>query len=79
MKIEFYGKIANSFDQPVDISLPEEGMSVSALRTRLANQFDVHDMRQSFIRAVVNDAFVSETHVVAPGDTMAFFSPVSGG
>lgn len=79
MKIEFYGKIAVAFEGSPEVSLPEEGMRVLSLRNHLSTKYDVEELRSSFIRAVVNDEFVREDHLVRPGDSVAFLSPVSGG
>lgn len=45
----------------------------------LASRFNVDAVLHRAVRAAVNNEFVPESHVIRPGDTVEFLSPVSGG
>jgi len=79
MKIGFYGQIERPFGGPAEISVPEAGMSVAALRRLLAERYEADAILERTVRAAVNDEIVLETHIVYPVDTVEFMSPVSGG
>lgn len=72
-KIAFYGKLADMIGREVELALPAGGCTIAALRAR----FDGLD--RATVRACVNDATVSEDHVVMPGDRVDFLPPLSGG
>lgn len=80
MKIRFYGRLGELVGREIDVDIAGEGMSVAALRERLAAQFPAASAdigRRS--RACVADAIVGEGHLLAAGDTVEFFPPLSGG
>lgn len=79
MKIGFYGKIENPFGGPAEITVPDEGVSVAALRRLLAERYEAEAILERTVRAAVNDEIVLEAHIVYPVDTVEFMSPVSGG
>ena len=79
MSIGFYGQIAALFGGRAELEVPELGLPVYGLRAMLAGRYDVDAVLQRSMRAAVNDEVVAETHVVRPGDTVEFMSPVSGG
>jgi molybdopterin synthase sulfur carrier subunit len=79
MQIEFYGRIAASFGGAAQVEIPEAGLPVSGLKALLASRFNVDAVLHRTVRAAVNNEFVPESHVVVPGDTVEFLSPVSGG
>ncbi|KJS26475.1 MAG: hypothetical protein VR75_07050 [Hyphomonadaceae bacterium BRH_c29] len=79
MKVGFYGQIERPFGGPAEISVPEVGMSVAALRRLLAGRYEAEAILERTVRAAVNDEIVLETHIVYPVDTVEFMSPVSGG
>lgn len=79
MQIEFYGRIAASFGGAAQVEIPEAGLPVSGLKALLASRFNVDAVLHRTVRAAVNNEFVTESHVIRPGDTVEFLSPVSGG
>lgn len=79
MKIGFYGQIERPFGGPADVMVPEEGVTVTALRRLLAESYDADAIMERSVRAAVNDEIVPDTHIVYPRDTVDFLSPVSGG
>ncbi|MCP5432668.1 MAG: MoaD/ThiS family protein [Alphaproteobacteria bacterium] len=79
MKIGFYGQIKRPFGGAAEVTAPNEGVTVTALRRLLAERYEDEAILERSVRAVVNDEIVPETHVVFPVDTVEFMSPVSGG
>ena len=79
MKVGFYGQIATPFCGQADVSVPAEGLTVTGLRSLLAEAFETDAILERSVRAAVNDEIVPDTHTVFPGDTVEFLSPVSGG
>jgi len=79
VKIGFYGQIERPFGGPADVPVPDEGVTVSALRRLLAERYEAEAILERSVRAVVNDEIVLDTHIIYPGDTVEFLSPVSGG
>lgn len=79
MKIGFYGQIKQPFGGAAEVTVPNEGVTVTALRRLLAERYEDEAILERSVRAVVNDEIVPETHVVFPVDTVEFMSPVSGG
>ncbi len=79
MKIGFYGQIKQPFGGAAEVTVPNEGVTVTALRRLLAERFEADAILERSVRAAVNDEIVPETHVVFPVDTVEFMSPVSGG
>lgn len=79
MKIGFYGQIDRHFGGPAEIALPDEGVTVTALRQLLARRYEAEAILQPSVRAAVNDEIVADTRMVYPQDTVDFMSPLSGG
>lgn len=79
MKIGFYGQIERPFGGPADVTVPDEGVTVTALRRLLAERYQAEAILEISVRAAVNDEIVPDTHIVYPRDVVAFLSPVSGG
>ncbi len=79
MKIGFYGQIERPFAGPADVAVPDQGITVTALRQLLAQRYDAAAILDRSVRAAVNDEIVLDTHTVYPHDTVEFMSPVSGG
>jgi len=79
MKIGFYGQIERPFGGPADVTVPDEGVTVTALRRLLAVRYEAEVILERSVRAAVNDEIVLDIHIVYPRDTVEFMSPVSGG
>ncbi|MFS0783056.1 MoaD/ThiS family protein [Bacillus sp. 1P06AnD] len=54
------------------------GLSVSGLKSQLADRLNVKDELASVMTAV-NEEFVDDAYVLEKGDVVAFIPPVSGG
>ena len=80
MKVLFYGRLADLLGSELDVSA-SLGCSVAELRERIADQHPAAAaaLRNTRVRACIDDTIVSETHRVAPGGQVEFFPPVSGG
>jgi len=80
MYIAFHGRLADLFGREID--LPVDGpCTVAELKTRLAagrpEAAELVENRR--VRACVGDALVADSRIVAPGDSVEFLAPVSGG
>jgi molybdopterin converting factor small subunit len=71
MRITFFGRLADSFGRTVELDAPA-GSTIADLRRRLA-------LTDRLVRACVGDTLVDEDFVVAPGQEVEFWPPVSGG
>lgn len=80
MEILFYGRLATAVGERVDIELPT-GQSVRELREALAERYPeiAEQLRSRRVRACIGDSIVQDTYLVAPGERIEFFPPVSGG
>lgn len=79
MKVEFYGQIERTFGGAAEVAVPAEGLTVTALRRRLADQYQADAVLDRSVRAAVNDEIVVDARRVFPSDTVEFLSPLSGG
>jgi len=61
-----------------EVELPE-GSSVADLRRALSENFKTLSPALATIRVAVNQTFVEDDTVLAPGDEVALIPPVSGG
>lgn len=80
MHIAFHGRLADLFGREID--LPVDGpCTVAELKHRLAaGRPDASDLVENRrVRACVGDALVPDSRIVAPGDSVEFLAPVSGG
>lgn len=80
MTIFFYGRLAAAVGERVDMEV-STGRSIGELREALAKRYPeiAEQLRSRRVRACIGDSIVQETHVVAPGERIEFFPPVSGG
>jgi len=62
-----------------DLILPDDVMTVAAVRLALAERFPAIRQHLETAVAAVNEEFAFPHETVKDGDTMAFFPPVSGG
>lgn len=81
MTIFFYGKLRERFGTAVELEIPAAGCSIAALRERLAERLPAValDLQSRTVRACVGDEIVLDDFVVAPGQDVEFFPPLSGG
>jgi molybdopterin converting factor small subunit len=80
MRILFYGRLAELVKGELEVDVPP-GRTVNELRNLLAEAHPelAGDVCNARIRACVGDSIVPETYVIAPGEAVEFFPPVSGG
>lgn len=80
MRILLYGRLAELVEGDLDLRV-SQGQTVNDLRDMLAAAYPELGtaLRSSRVRACVGDSFVAEDYVIAPGDQIEFFPPVSGG
>ena len=78
MRVSFYGRLVDVFgrDCEVDAATP---CSIGEMRRRLQASRPEEQLGDGRLRACVNGALVSDSHVVREGDTVEFLAPVSGG
>ena len=74
--VEYCGRLSTLFGTRAKVGLPDTVATVSALRAHLDRD---GQLSHPSIRAVVNDAVVSESYPVRSGDRIAFLPPVGGG
>jgi sulfur-carrier protein len=79
VRVRFFGKLADSIGR--ELELDGEGLTVEALRSRLATRFPplAADLLRPALRACIGDEIVSDDRVVAPGEIVELFPPLSGG
>ncbi len=71
MRILFFGRLADGFGREVEVDAPA-GSSIAEVRALLA-------LDDPAVRACVGDRLVSDAFIVAPGEAVEFWPPVSGG
>jgi molybdopterin converting factor small subunit len=81
MKIHFFGKIGERIGRTVELDVPPTVARVAELRAFLATVYPqaAADLASGASRACVGDTVVGEDQRIAPGDTVEFFPPLSGG
>ena len=79
--IELCGKLADFAGAECALSIPFEGMSITAVKRAVAMQIPAlsDDMASPRTKACVNDAMVADSIIIRAGDRIALFPPVSGG
>ena len=80
MRVLFHGRLAEAIGPELDVDGPS-ACSVAELRDRLVSEHpEIRDvLRGKRARACVGDKFVNDDYRLAPGDTIEFLPPVSGG
>jgi molybdopterin converting factor small subunit len=79
MRIQFYGKLAETLGRHVEVKVGDE-CSISEIRQRLCNDYPhAAGALAARVRAFVDDRFVDDSHVVAAGETVEFLPVISGG
>ncbi len=78
-KISFYGKISDLLSSEIKYQFEEDSLTISELRSKIAEQYDCPDLLDKGIRASINDELVSDSANVHTTDNIAFLSPFSGG
>ena len=80
MKILFHGRLADVLGREMELPA-ETGCSIAELRERIAEHRPsaAGPILSQRIRACIGDTIVAEDHIVAPGEQVEFFPPVSGG
>jgi len=81
IELRFFAALREQLGAAERLSLPE-GSDVAALRAQLmarsARHAELLDARRA-VRCALNKILCSETAVLADGDEVAFFPPVTGG
>jgi len=81
IELRFFAALREQFGAAERLSLPE-GSDVAALRAllmaRSARHAELLDARRA-VRAALNKTLCAESAVLADGDEVAFFPPVTGG
>lgn len=79
MKIQFYGRLAETLGRDMEFHVGAE-CSIGEIKQRLSSEHP-HAARAlaARVRACVGDRFVSDSHVVAAGETVEFLPVISGG
>jgi len=79
MHVLFYGKLADSFGETVEMKL-SKSCTIAELRERLEEHVPAaKGALGGRVRACVGDRIVEDSHVVGPQDRVEFLAPVSGG
>lgn len=79
--IELCGRLADRAGAILTLELDAASCSVAELRAALATAHPslAADMASARVRACVDEVIVTDDAVVAAGQAIAFFPPVSGG
>ncbi|MEK6540521.1 MAG: MoaD/ThiS family protein [Pseudomonadota bacterium] len=79
--IELCGRLADRACAALTLELDAASCSVADLRAALAAAHPslAADMANARVRACVDEVIVKDTFMVAAGQAIAFFPPVSGG
>lgn len=81
VKLRFFASLREKLGDGEPLSLPA-GSTVAAAREALRARGDVHAQALSpdrAVRSALNQKMCAETAVLADGDELAFFPPVTGG
>jgi molybdopterin synthase sulfur carrier subunit len=81
LDVELCGRLADACGPSLRLTIPENGLPVTAMLASLACAYPAvsEALGRIRIKACINETIVSEEAVVRPGDTVALFPPVSGG
>lgn len=81
VKLRFFASLREKLGEAGTLQLPE-GSTVAAAREALMARDDRHAQalaRGRAVRSALNQKMAPETAVLADGDELAFFPPVTGG
>lgn len=81
LQIELCGRLADPCGRVVEITVPDAGLSVTAMLAALEQTHPAlrQPLARGRIRACINEVVAPRDAWVAPGDLVALFPPVSGG
>jgi len=79
-KIRFLGRLAELIGREIELDVPV-GSSVGEVRREIARAFpdSAEAISSPRVRAIIGDDFVSDQRILATGDELELFPPVSGG
>lgn len=80
MKVKFYGKLASTFGNQMEMAITTP-CTIAGLRSQiLADHPEAENtLGDVLVRACVRDALVADDHQLGPSDEVEFLAPVSGG
>lgn len=81
VKLRFFASLREQLGEADTLTLPD-GATVAAARDALMARGGAHAealARKRAVRAAVNQKMAAEAAVLADGDELAFFPPVTGG
>ena len=81
VRLRFFASLREALGAQSELELPE-GTRVGEARDHLIARgapFDAHLARHKALRAALNQTLCDESAVLADGDELAFFPPVTGG
>lgn len=81
VKLRFFASLREKLGEADSLTLPD-GATVAEARDALMSRGGAHAealARTRAVRAAVNQKMAAETAVLADGDELAFFPPVTGG
>ncbi len=79
--IEFCGRLAELAPPSIEMHLPEQGQTIAQLRGQLAREYPAlaDEMDSPKVQACVDEVMAQDSATISPGQTVAFFPPLSGG
>jgi len=78
MKVNFFGKLADSISRQIDFDLAAP-CTVGELRAQLDRAFPGAGLADQRVRACVGGAIVGDDTLLPQGETVEILAPVSGG
>ena len=81
LSVELCGRLADIDGPLIIVAIPEAGCSAGQLRRLIAAQYPAlaDDVSSPRVRVCVDDLIVDDGAVLAAGQIVALFPPVSGG
>ncbi|WP_371395812.1 MoaD/ThiS family protein [Fretibacter rubidus] len=76
--VEFFGRLTDRMGKSVSFDAAATA-TLGTVRTQLAKNHDCDDLLDPSVRGVINDIMVADDTQIKLGDSLAFFSPLSGG
>ena len=76
--VEFFGRLSDRMGKAVEFDIADAA-TLGAIRAQLAQDHSIDDLLDPSVRGVVNDVMMADETPVNAGDSVAFFSPLSGG
>jgi molybdopterin converting factor small subunit len=79
IRVRCFGRLAEEAEPDFTVAVPAEGLTLGALRLRLARELGAPSLLDRHVRGAIGDEMAQDDRRVFAGDEVDFLAPLSGG